>query len=608
MAGAHTVFAFLLCLIFCPSAGRARGPDKKQPSGSFTLAPGESAIDLRPVFKNPNFPKGSCPNDLQDGYGREPQYPLPRIGRQAGRRRPSQVYMQKRYFPGAMAPHCPYHPPHPPTTTLVTPRTYRTLQNRSRASGPPPPGLGQGQVPAPAFLPPHAQLHVILLRDQDRSGDNYGRLIHLWLRDDGLRMVESYGNPRVWGLMYMNRTHVLSGALFTGLLGTGHVALGTGYCITDTVTLQRQCFPLPTTGGRGKDGGAARGSYHHDLSYNPRTETFVILFDIGHTKIREFDLAGTLVWQFPNPNDIVGNRTSPMDHFNSIYWDADANVIYVWDAAHSRGFAIDRTRSQLLWCLGRRPCWPLTGNATHLFMHDFRPLGHDRFAGFVNSGAYPGYGPGCISGVATFRVDVAARQAVVETVYCQPLHLPVMGGIQVLPSREFFVLLCGACPLHQIKGYEACQPWASCEIHRVTGTGDLMAVTYMASEDQPGALAAWRAQVLYRYIPLELQSAIAVEHNRTGPRQRLCLRASSTQEWRWSITATVTATQGNRTLARQHVRLPPHFQSTDVCLHLQGGNCEDVCRVQVVDEYGNVGEWVGQGCPLQSVRSMQTFS
>ena len=150
----------------------------------------------------------------------------------------------------------------------------------------------------------------------------------------------------------------------------------------------RLCPPRPLSPCQSRDGWQDAAITHHDFSYNPRTGTVITLASLQYTELREYTLAGKLLWRLGNPNKLLGHRSKPSDHFNSLCWDADTNVIYLNDATEHRSFAFNRSDGRLLWCVGQAPCWPLEyeGRDGHGWFaaHHFSPLGGNRFLSFLN--------------------------------------------------------------------------------------------------------------------------------------------------------------------------------------------------------------------------------
>ncbi|MFX1513482.1 MAG: aryl-sulfate sulfotransferase, partial [Promethearchaeota archaeon] len=111
-------------------------------------------------------------------------------------------------------------------------------------------------------------------------------------------------------------------------------------------------------------------SGHHDITYNPRTETFVTLyrekvFSDGHTylidTIVELDKLGNIIWSL-NMSFFIpiswwnGQYTSGLrdiTHGNSVFWDIEDDMIYFNARNIDTFFKINHRTGELVWGLGK---------------------------------------------------------------------------------------------------------------------------------------------------------------------------------------------------------------------------------------------------------------
>ncbi|MFX0095826.1 MAG: aryl-sulfate sulfotransferase [Candidatus Hodarchaeota archaeon] len=112
---------------------------------------------------------------------------------------------------------------------------------------------------------------------------------------------------------------------------------------------------------------------HHDVFYNPMTNTFMT---IGREFINatwevdtlwEFNWTGDVVWEWKladwvnnytatqclTSNHLLASGVFDYSHANSVYWDAETNIIYLNCRNLDNIWAINRTDGTVLWIAGR---------------------------------------------------------------------------------------------------------------------------------------------------------------------------------------------------------------------------------------------------------------
>jgi hypothetical protein len=154
---------------------------------------------------------------------------------------------------------------------------------------------------------------------------------------------------------------------------------------------------------------------HHDMIYNPFTDTFLTLrSDVENIdgkavlvdQIVELDISGNILWSWDaylnghfdlsdacqcNESAVV-NGTSVIDltHANSLQWNFADNSIY-FNMRHTDTFCkIDKTTSKTIWCLGKHGNFTLLGSngqkvsSLWFHSHDLQEVQPDVFSMFDN--------------------------------------------------------------------------------------------------------------------------------------------------------------------------------------------------------------------------------
>ncbi|MFW9903243.1 MAG: aryl-sulfate sulfotransferase [Candidatus Thorarchaeota archaeon] len=108
---------------------------------------------------------------------------------------------------------------------------------------------------------------------------------------------------------------------------------------------------------------------HHDISYNPRTKTFMTLLETKvyngqnpyrYDIIREVNMAGEVIWELHTNSFIpfsywsgeFDGEVRDITHSNSIFWDIEEDKIYLLCRNLNTFFKIDHSTSEVLWGLG----------------------------------------------------------------------------------------------------------------------------------------------------------------------------------------------------------------------------------------------------------------
>ncbi|MFX1283102.1 MAG: aryl-sulfate sulfotransferase [Promethearchaeota archaeon] len=108
---------------------------------------------------------------------------------------------------------------------------------------------------------------------------------------------------------------------------------------------------------------------HHDISYNPRTKTFITLnmdyivdgdYTYKYDIIRERNITGVILWELHTQTFIPfswwsgelmgGNRD--ITHSNSVFWDIEEDMIYLLCRNLNTFFKIEHSTGRIVWGLG----------------------------------------------------------------------------------------------------------------------------------------------------------------------------------------------------------------------------------------------------------------
>ncbi|MHA2247321.1 MAG: aryl-sulfate sulfotransferase [Candidatus Hodarchaeales archaeon] len=111
-------------------------------------------------------------------------------------------------------------------------------------------------------------------------------------------------------------------------------------------------------------------SSHHDVSYNPKTKTFISLgiqfvIDSGYSyrydTIREITKDGNIIWNFNTSSFIpfdwwtreMSGVNRDITHSNTVFWDMEEDMIYLNCRNLNTFFKIDHSTGQVVWGLGK---------------------------------------------------------------------------------------------------------------------------------------------------------------------------------------------------------------------------------------------------------------
>lgn len=131
---------------------------------------------------------------------------------------------------------------------------------------------------------------------------------------------------------------------------------------------------------------------HHEFEYNPNSNTFFSLsfnklnisgIDYRFDYIREYTMNGTMVWELDVHNFISENWWCPshdmasiyrdISHSNTVFYDAEEDIIYYNSRNTNTFFKINHTNSEVIWGLGEYgdfTMYDIHGRRTdHLFFH-----------------------------------------------------------------------------------------------------------------------------------------------------------------------------------------------------------------------------------------------
>jgi hypothetical protein len=154
---------------------------------------------------------------------------------------------------------------------------------------------------------------------------------------------------------------------------------------------------------------------HHDMIYNPTTQTFLTLWsyvrqidgkNVLMDSIVELDKMGNPLWTWDtyanghfslndecpcNETTVVNNQTViDLTHANSLQWDFKTNIVYMNMRALDTFCKINKTTNQIIWCLGKHGNFTLLGpNGQHVqslwyHAHDVQEVKPDVFSMFDN--------------------------------------------------------------------------------------------------------------------------------------------------------------------------------------------------------------------------------
>eukprot|EP00667_Euglena_gracilis_P007871 EG_transcript_7953 len=150
-----------------------------------------------------------------------------------------------------------------------------------------------------------------------------------------------------------------------------------------------------------------RGRLHHDLEFNPRTNTFLgtVTYAVRVKQkvytvdtLVEIALDGTVVWQWdhrrrlplnlPQCPRIRGSGEPPdCHHTNSLYWDLDTDVVYINVRNLFTFYAVNKSDGRVLWGVGAAGDVQLEaddGWGPRTQWHGVEPIGEDRYVAFNN--------------------------------------------------------------------------------------------------------------------------------------------------------------------------------------------------------------------------------
>lgn len=133
------------------------------------------------------------------------------------------------------------------------------------------------------------------------------------------------------------------------------------------------------------------GTYHHDVSYNPYTQTFLYLtytihnvggYDYYCDVLVEKNLNGDVVWEldtyesFLDVSYWLGEYKSgkrDLSHSNTVFWDIEEDMIYVNMRNLNTFYKIDHSLSKMVWSVGQYGNFNLYNRfdeeRTNLFYH-----------------------------------------------------------------------------------------------------------------------------------------------------------------------------------------------------------------------------------------------
>ncbi|TFG32890.1 hypothetical protein EU527_09155 [Candidatus Thorarchaeota archaeon] len=168
---------------------------------------------------------------------------------------------------------------------------------------------------------------------------------------------------------------------------------------------------------------------HHELDYNPKTDTYLVLEDaysnetwdgryILYDILSEYNSSGDLVWQWDarieypfnetiytglNLNETFRAGTDWM-HSNSFSWDKDDDVIFLNMRNQDTILKINRTTNNILWAAGRYGDFTILNvsgyevDSIFFHPHSLEWIGPNRFIIFDNGLYNPDYPPSMVLG------------------------------------------------------------------------------------------------------------------------------------------------------------------------------------------------------------------
>lgn len=129
---------------------------------------------------------------------------------------------------------------------------------------------------------------------------------------------------------------------------------------------------------------------HHDISYNPKTKTFMTLLETRvyrgqypyrYDIIREVNMMGEVIWELNTSSFIplewwtgeYDGVVRDISHSNSVFWDIEEDMIFILCRNLNTFFKIDHSSGDIVWGLGEHGDFTLfdhKGNQRHnLFYH-----------------------------------------------------------------------------------------------------------------------------------------------------------------------------------------------------------------------------------------------
>jgi len=168
---------------------------------------------------------------------------------------------------------------------------------------------------------------------------------------------------------------------------------------------------------------------HHELDYNPKTGTYLVLEDDYSTEqfdgryilydiLSEYDSSGNLIWQWDGRIEYPFNETiytglnlnetfragADWMHSNSFVWDKENDIIYLNVRNQDTVLKINKTTNDIVWSAGRYGDFTvhnITGQVVDSIFfhpHSLERIGSNRFIIFDNGFYNPDYPPSMIVG------------------------------------------------------------------------------------------------------------------------------------------------------------------------------------------------------------------
>ncbi|MHA1942970.1 MAG: aryl-sulfate sulfotransferase [Candidatus Thorarchaeota archaeon] len=148
---------------------------------------------------------------------------------------------------------------------------------------------------------------------------------------------------------------------------------------------------------------------HHEYEYNPNNNTVFVFhrseetiddIDYRYDKIHEYTMTGEIVWTLDTatfispdwwcPSHDMSGSYRDITHSNTIYYDAEEDIIYYNSRNTNTFFKIDHSTSEIIWGLGEYgdfDMYNINGNPLdELFYHahSVEPINNDTFILFDN--------------------------------------------------------------------------------------------------------------------------------------------------------------------------------------------------------------------------------